>query len=198
MKIKRNQSIPVLKIFFILVFLFSNCTFIYGQDEDEEVQMQDAKVTLTFSEEEEVNTIKALATDLEGLPIEELDLYFYVQRTFSLLPIGDTFNTTDENGEVEVVFPNDLPADEEGNVKIIVKIFESDLYNDLSVEVTKKWGIPTEIDHSGEKRSLWAAAANAPLSLIFLTLGIIFAIWFVNCYIMYVLYQISRIKPLKS
>ena len=82
MKIKRNQSIPVLKIFFILVFLFSNCTFIYGQDEDEEVQMQDAKVTLTSSEEEEVNTIKALATDLEGLPIEELDLYFYVQKNF--------------------------------------------------------------------------------------------------------------------
>lgn len=198
MKIKRNQSIAVFKIFFVLLFLFSNCAIIYGQDDDEEEQMQEAKVTLTFSEDEGVNTIKALATDQKGLPIEELDLYFYVQRTFSLLPIGDTFNSTDENGEVEVVFPNDLPADEEGNVKIIVKIFESDLYNDLSVEVTKNWGIPTEIDHSGEKRSLWAAAANAPLSLIFLTLGMIFVIWYIICYIIYSLYQISRIKPLKS
>lgn len=166
---------------------------IYGQED-----MQDAIVSLTFSEDNDAKTIKAKATDQVGLPIEELDLYFYVKRTFSLLPIGDVFNTTDENGEVIIDFPDDLPGDTEGNVIIIVKILESDLYNDLSVETVKNWGIKTYIDQSEEKRSLWAAAANAPLSLVFLVSGMILVIWFIIWYIIFVLYKISKIKPLQS
>ena len=156
------------------------------------------KFSLSFTEENDVHTIKATATDQEGVPIEELDLYFYVQRTFSLLPIGDTFNTTNEKGEVEVEFPTDLPGDPEGKVIIVVKILESDLYNDLSVELTKNWGVPTPLELLDEKRSLWAAAANAPITLVLSISGMILAIWFIICYIIIVLYRISKIKPLKS
>lgn len=193
MKIKTYQSLSFLKIFFIIVLLFSSYSMVYGQEED---VMEDAVVSISFSEEDDSNIIKAMATDQEGLPIEELDLYFYVQRTFSLLPIGDTFNTTNENGIVEVEFPNDLPADEEGNVKIIVKIFESDLYNDLTLEVIKNWGVLTPLNLSDEKRSLWAAAANAPITLVLLISGMILVIWYINCYIIYILYKISKIKPI--
>ena len=78
----------------------------YGQD-----SLAVAEVSLSFSDENDIKTIIATVADQSGLPIEELDLYFYVTRTFSLLPIGDVFNTTDENGLVEVEFPNDLPGD---------------------------------------------------------------------------------------
>lgn len=193
MKSKTYQSLSFLKIFFIIVLLFSTYSMVYGQEED---VMEDAVVSISFSEEDDTKIINAMATDQEGLPIEELDLYFYVQRTFSLLPIGDTFNTTNENGIVEVKFPNDLPADEEGNVKIIVKIFESDLYNDLTLEVIKNWGIATPMTETGEKRSLWAAAANAPITLVLLISGMILVIWYINCYIIYILYKISKIKPI--
>lgn len=193
MKSKTYQSLSFLKIFFFIVLLFSTYSMVYGQEED---VMEDAVVSISFSEEDDTKIIKAMATDQEGLPIEELDLYFYVQRTFSLLPIGDTFNTTNENGIVEVKFPNDLPADEEGNVKIIVKIFESDLYNDLTLEVIKNWGIATPMTETGEKRSLWAAAANAPITLVLLISGMILVIWYINCYIIYILYKISKIKPI--
>jgi hypothetical protein len=193
MKSKTYQSLSFLKIFFIIVLLFSSYSMVYGQEED---AMEDAVVSISFSEEDDTKIIKAMATDQEGLPIEELDLYFYVQRTFSLLPIGDTFNTTNENGIVEVEFPHDLPGDEEGNVEIIVKIFESDLYNDLTLEVVKNWGIATPMTEAGEKRSLWAAAANAPITLVLLISGMILVIWYINCYIIYILYRISKIKPL--
>lgn len=185
-----NQIFKILMIFGLIGIPNS---VIYGQED-----MQDAIVSLTFSEDNDAKTIKAKATDQVGLPIEELDLYFYVKRTFSLLPIGDVFNTTDENGEVIIDFPDDLPGDTEGNVIIIVKILESDLYNDLSVETVKNWGIKTYIDQSEEKRSLWAAAANAPLSLVFLVSGMILVIWFIIWYIIFVLYKISKIKPLQS
>lgn len=193
-KMKSNKNLYgcFLKIILLAHLFFIGDSNIYGQD-----SLAVAEVSLSFSDENDVKMITALATDLEGVPIEDLELYFYVKRTFSLLPIGDFFNATDENGLVEIEFPNDLPGDTEGNVEIVVKIIESDLYNDLSIEMTKNWGIPTQLDLSKEKRSLWAAAANAPISLVLLTSGMILVIWFIIGYIIYILFKISRISPLK-
>lgn len=190
MKINRYLN-PALKIFLLVGLIFGNIPLVYGQGAKE-----DAKVAVSFSEENDIKTITAIAVDQTGDPIEELELYFYVKRTFSLLPIGDPFNSTDENGMVEVVFPDDLPGDDaKGNVTIVVKIKESDLYNDLSLEATKNWGIPIRVDPSKEKRSLWASAANAPISLIAGISTMILGIWYVIFYIFFKLYKISKIRP---
>lgn len=191
MKVPNYLNIQVLRFFIVLGMFCLNNSITYGQD-----SMEDAKISLYFTEEDDTKTITAIATDNEGLPIEELDLYFYVARTFSLLPIGDVFNTTDENGRVELEFPKDLPGDTEGNVTIVVKIFESDIYNDLEIKTMKTWGIPVEkIDYSVEKRSLWAAAANAPITLVLIVCGLILAIWSIICYIIFILFKISKVKP---
>ena len=194
MKVPNYLDIQVLKVFILLVIMGLNNSVIYGQD-----SLKNATVSLTFLEQNESNTIKAIALDQLGLPIEELDLYFYVKRTFSLLPIGDVFNTTDENGEVIVEFPSDLPGDTEGNVEIVIKIIESDLFNDLTLETTKNWGVPTvQFDQLKEKRSLWAAAANAPITLVLSVSGMILVIWYIICYIIFILIKISKIKSLKT
>lgn len=176
----------------IIGLLCISNSLVYAQDE-----MQEAIVTVSFSEENENKMIRAKAVDQTGFPIEDLELYFFVQRTFSLLPIGDDFNSTDEEGIIEVEFPNDLPGDEEGNVIIVTKIIESDLYNDLTIENTKNWGIPIVIeDEKNEKRSLWAAAANAPMSLIIIISLLILSVWYIIFYIIYKLFRVSRIKPI--
>jgi hypothetical protein len=174
----------------VLILIYLQTIPVYAQDEK-----QDARINLTFSEVDGVKYITAKATTLQGEPIEYLDLYFYVDRTFSQLPFGDVFNTTEENGEVTVEFPKDLPGDRNGNVSIHVKIEESDEYNDLDVITSKKWGVPIEIvEQKDEERSLWAAAANAPVSLIVLVTGMIVAVWYIIFFIFYKLYVISRIK----
>jgi len=194
MKSEINLCRYFLGIFLVLHLLFIGSSNMYGQD-----SLAVAEVSLSFSDENDIKTIIATVVDQSGLPIEELDLYFYVTRTFSLLPIGDVFNTTDENGMVEVEFPNDLPGDTEGNVEIVVKIIESDLYPDLTLNVIKNWGIPTsQLDQSEEKRSLWAAAANAPITLVLSISGMILVVWFIIGYIIFKLFKISRIKPIKS
>ena len=170
-------NMQVLKVFILLGIIGLNNSIIYGQD-----SMEDAAISISFSEENENKVIITKAVDQSGLPIEDLELYFYVKRTFSLLPIGDPFNATDENGIVEVEFPNDLPGDTEGDLIIVVKIFESDLYNDLSLEMTKNWGLSTILDDPNiEKRSLWAAAANAPISLVIIVSSMIIAVWYIIC-----------------
>ena len=184
-------ELQALKLCILLVLTGFYTSSSYGQE-----TMEDAIVTVSFSEENDTKTIIAKATDQAGLPIEDLELYFFVKRTFSLLPIGDGFNSTDEEGLLEIEFPNDLPGDTDGNLIIVTQIFESDLYNDLSLEATKNWGIPIVIeDPKVEKRSLWAAAANAPLSLIIIVSLMIFSVWFIIGFIIYKLFKISKIKP---
>lgn len=195
MKPKIYNLISILKISWVIL-LFSNFTLVFAQDGE---ILEDANVSLSFVEDADSNKIIASATNKNGEPIDELDLYFYVKRTFSNLPVGDVFNTTDENGTVQVEFPKDLPGDHEGNVTILVKIKESDLYNDLTIETTKNWGISTpQLDQLKEKRSLWGAAANAPIPLVLSVSIMIVSIWFIICYIIYILFKISKIKPLKT
>lgn len=187
-----NRFVSKLLILLSLIAFISSS--VYGQD-----SMEDAILTVSFSEDNDTKIITTKAADQSGIPIEDLELYYFVKRTFSLLPIGDPFNSTDENGIIEVKFPNDLPGDTEGNVIIVVKILESDLYNDQTLEVSKNWGIPTVIeDPKAEKRSLWAAAANAPISLIVIVSSMIIAVWYIIFYIIFKLYKISRIKPLTN
>lgn len=192
MKSSINPYQYFLKVLLVLNIICMGSSNMYAQD-----SLAVAQISLSFSEENDIKMINAIATDQAGIPIEDLELYFYVKRTFSLLPIGDAFNATDENGIIEIEFPNDLPGDPDGNVEIVVKIIESDLYNDLSLEMTKNWGIPTQLDLTEEKRSLWAAAANAPITLVLVTSGMILVIWFIIGYIVYILFKISKIRPLK-
>ena len=192
MRNHKYLSLQILKTFIILGIIGLNGSIIYGQD-----YMEDAILSFSFLDDDDRKILMTKATDKLGVPIEDLELYFYVKRTFSLLPIGDPFNTTDENGMVELEFPNDLPGDSEGNVDIVVKIIDSDIYNDLSVEKTKNWGVPITLsDPKVEKRSLWAAAANAPISLILIVSTMIISVWYIICYILFKLYKISRIRPL--
>ena len=153
-------------------------------------------IQLQFSEEDSIKYISAqvneYSSDNSGKPIAELDLYFFVQRTFSLLPIGDYFNTTDENGEVRIEFPSDLTGDSAGNVIIIARIEEDDMFEGVEVSKIASFGIPIHIDPRANKRSLTAASANAPISLLLLVNGIILAVWGIIIYIFTQIYKIRR------
>jgi len=92
-----------------------------------------------------------------------------------------------------------ISGDVNGDIIIVTKIIESDIYNDLTIEKTKNWGIPITIENKkDEKRSLWATAANAPMSLILIVSSLILSVWYIICYILYKLYRISKIKPLNN
>ncbi len=62
----------VLKILMLIGLICISNSELYGQDE-----MQDAFVSVTFSEDKETKMIIAKAVDQEGLPIEDLELYFF-------------------------------------------------------------------------------------------------------------------------
>ena len=189
---KANKSIispGIDKFTFFLTLLLVQSSMVFAQDKK-------AIIELDFWEENDKKYITAKASNFDndsiGALIEEIDLYFYIQRTFSLLPIGDRFNTTDENGEVTIEFPSDLPGDTLGNVNLIVKIDDADEYADTSISKVLNWGIPLIIDHSENTRSLWAASANAPIYLLILTNSLILIVWGIIFYICVKIYHLSK------
>jgi hypothetical protein len=156
----------------------------------------DPVIQLEFSVEDSIKYITAQVNEYNldsiGKPIGELDLYFYVQRTFSQLPIGDYFNTTDENGEVRIEFPHDLRGDSAGNVIIIARIEEDDMFEGVEISKTASFGIPFYSDPQANKRSLVSASANAPISLLILVNGIILVVWGIIIYIFTEIFKIRR------
>ncbi|MBR9998215.1 MAG: hypothetical protein KFF73_04550 [Cyclobacteriaceae bacterium] len=159
-------------------------------------QDRTAEINLEFHEDGEIKLITATVIEVFGdsisEPVPELDLYFYVERTFKPLPIGDIFNTTDEEGKVTIEFPVDLPGDSLGNVIILARIQESDEFADTEVKQEIKWGVPLEIRDNENKRSLWAAGANAPIPLLILVNSLILIAWSIIFYLIFKLYRISR------
>ncbi len=182
-----SPGIVKLTIYLALFMLQSSAVF---------AQDKKASIDLSFWEEDGKKYIIAKASNIDhdsiGDPIEEIDLYIYVERTFSLLPIGDRFTETDENGERKIEFPSDLPGDTTGLVNIIVKIEDADEYADTSFSKTINWGIPLIIDKSENKRALWAASASAPIYLLILTNSLILIVWGIIFYICVKIYHISK------
>ncbi|MDQ2177278.1 hypothetical protein [Marinifilum sp. D714] len=179
----------VIKRLAIVIFILGFITEVIAQD-------RGTKIELFFSDTDSVKLITAIVQEQHpqymGAPVSGIDLYFYVQRSFSLLPIGSVFNTTDELGKVEVEFPSDLPGDTDGNVILLVKIEDTPPYRDTTIQKTLSWGIPLVIDEQQNKRSLWAARANAPMSLILLVNSILLVVWGIIGYILFQLYMIYK------
>lgn len=159
-------------------------------------QDRTADIKLRFNEDGDSKLITATVTetfgDSLGEPVPDLDLYFFVERTFRPLPIGDIFNTTDEEGNVTIEFPADLPGDSMGYVNVIARIQDSDEFEESEVTQKIRWGVPLETDNQENKRSLWAAGANAPIPLLILVNTLILTAWSIIIYLIFQLYKISR------
>lgn len=179
----------IAKYAIFLAFLLTQISMVLAQNKK-------AIIDLEFWEEKGKKYVTAKASDFDpdsiGAPIEEIDLYLYVQRTFSLLPVGDRFTETDENGERTIEFPSDLPGDTAGIVEVIVKIEDADKYADTSFSQTVNWGVPLLIDKSENTRALWAASASAPISLLILTNLLILLVWGIISFICLKIYHISK------
>ncbi len=162
-----------------------------------EVVVKDVKLDVRFEVVDSAKMIFANVSEIDSagvaIPQEDVEIKFLVERPLSSLPIGDEYITTDEEGNASIEFPDDLPGDKDGNLKILVRIVENEDYGTVEVSNIKQWGIPTYIDESKEKRTLWASGANAPISLLIFINSLIIGVWGIIFYIIYNILKIRRI-----
>ena len=149
-----------------------------------------AKISLSFPEKDSVRQVTANLTNA-GTAVKDIDIHFYVKKSFGLLPLEGDFTTTDENGEASVDFPTDLPGDVSGNVIVIARVEDDEKLGNVEAMKTVNWGIPVKAESGVAVRSLSSSGDNAPCPLTITVTSLVVIVWGI---IFYILYQLILIK----
>jgi hypothetical protein len=132
----------------------------------------------------------------EWIPAKDVEIKIGVERLAGNLKIGDDESyTTDSTGQVTGEFKLDsLPAnDTKGNIVLVARVEDNDLFGNLFVEKTVTWGKYYKHISTFGQRSLIAARFRAPLWLLLMAYSIVAGVWGV---IIYLIIQIFRMKRL--
>jgi len=160
---------------------------LFAQDSTESGQ---AKITISFGEKDSVRQVAAKLTNADTA-VKDIDIHFYVKKSFGLLPLEGDNATTDENGEASVDFPTDLPGDASGNVIVIAKVEDDEKLGNVEAMKTINWGVPAKAEQSKPARALWSSGNNAPWPLTITVTSLVILVWGI---IFYILYQLVAIK----
>lgn len=128
------------------------------------------------NEEKYVNiNISEPGPDGTKSPVYDALVYAYVKRLYNLFEFGAGFS--DQEGNLIFDFPKDMPGDNSGNLTVIVKIPESDIYGNIEKEQLIDWGIPVPAEPDKEPRALWSD--HAPSWMIIAVIIILGGAWII-------------------
>jgi hypothetical protein len=161
---------------------------------NKEISIKDSRLELTFNQKSEGRTITVKAFEIrdekEDLPLSEEDVYISIPTLFGDMQIG---RASLEDGSCQIEFPSDLPGDSVGNLKIIVKIKDSEVYGDVVKTEKIPWGKPksiNQIEETNEKGKLWTY--NAPLWMVITLSILLIGVWSHFGYVIYKMYKINK------
>lgn len=141
-----------------------------------EIAVKDVQLKMVLSLIDSIKTIGVNAWVLENgkeKPVSGEVVKVYVPRMFSLLPIGEL--TLDDAGNASIEFPAGLPGDKEGNLTVIAKFEENQMFGNVEKREILKWGSRTDYSVPTTHRALWTKIA--PRWMIY-TLSILLAgVW---------------------
>jgi hypothetical protein len=124
-----------------------------------DLSITDVNLEMTLSEEEGKRsvTLRATMPTADGvIPVAGDEVGVYVPRMFSLLPVAT--GVLDENGTIQIEFPDDIPGDSLGNLTVIGRFNEHYLYGNVEKREVRVWGTPV-VKAPPVYRSLWSTLA---------------------------------------
>jgi 5-hydroxyisourate hydrolase-like protein (transthyretin family) len=167
--------------------------------EDAEIEGSTKKGRIIIATKEADSTKTVTATllgfgkDGNPIPIADVDLIFYVQRLFGVLPLGDDATvTTDKNGMASLVFPQKINGDKTGNVILVAKVENNETYGTVSASTQAQFGEPVNPE-SDTSSALWKSQAPLWMSLSFFL-----ALTAILTTVSYLIYQLYKIKKESS
>lgn len=169
---------------------YEGCDTIYPTEN--EVYITDVFLDMKLELVDSVKTVVAHAwrlIDGEEVPVADEDIYFYVPRMFSLLPIGEEF--LDENGTASIEFPVDIPGDAAGMLGVVTRFNDHYLFGNVEKRQEVQWGVPTMHQIPEEHRALWTQIA--PKWMIVTLTILLTGVW---SHYIFVIFQMIRIKRL--
>lgn len=159
-----------------------------------EITVKRARLEITPVKEDSLLTVQVKLIDVgtgTETPVPETVVGIFVHRSFNPLKIGE--GTTDENGEVTIEVPANLPGDAKGNITLIAKLDENELYGNLEAGVTQQWGVPVSDKLQELPRALWSP--HAPLWMMITFIILICTVWGHYLVIIIQLFRLRREEP---
>jgi len=146
-------------------------------------------IALQMSLNDSMHVITATVTNITTqLPVKNVELTFYVQRTFGLMKVAE--GTTDTTGIISAEFPLDIRgSDSSGKMTLLAKVYDSDVMNDTVFQVVLK----SKLSFPANKpipRSI--AGAHAPWWLVITFILAVGAVWLLFVYVLYLVYRIKK------
>jgi len=154
-----------------------------------------ARIKLDTAGDKKIIAVLVEQNGTEWIPVKGVDMKIAVKRLGGDLNVTETPTvTTDSLGEASADFKLlNLPGDVSGNLVLIARVEDNDLFGNLSTERTVPWGTPSNYVSDYNNRSLFARAGRSPLWLLWMASAITLSVWLV---IFYLFFQIRKLKKL--
>jgi len=148
-----------------------------------------AELKIQIDSDNEKILVKVTTRNEEGvsIPMAGIKVNFFIQRYFGNLKFNSS--KTNNNGEISIPFPLDIPGNETGQATLIVSL-DGELKNISTTMENANICAPTQPINIFEKRIMWSENHRTQWWIILTYLGVVIGVWST---IFYVVFQISRI-----
>ncbi len=179
------------KVYFKAVFAGNKAM----ESAEEFTEFKRARLEITPIKEDSLLSVQVKLVDIgtgEEIPVPETLIGIFVKRHFNPLKVGE--GTTDENGEALVEFPLGLPGDSAGNLTLIAKLDENEVFGNLEATVVApKWGVPVSNIIEDQPRALWSS--HPPLWMLITFVVLMLVVWGHYVVIVYELFRLKKEQP---
>lgn len=161
---------------------------------EEELVVKRAMLTITPVKEDSLLSVQVKLLDIgtgTEVPVKEAAIGIFVTRLFNPLKVGEA--TTDENGEASVEFPANIPGDAKGNLTLLAKLDENEVYGNLEAAVVQKWGVPVSNIIQEQPRALWSS--HPPIWMLVTFIVLMVTVWGHYIIIIYELFRLRKEQP---
>ena len=161
---------------------------------DAEVTIKRARLELITMKEDSLYTVHVKLVEMvsgKEIPVPETVLGVFVKRLFKPLKIGE--GTTDENGEASVEISNELPGNAKGDITLLARLDESEVYGNMESGATVNWGVPVSDILQKAPRSLWSA--NPPVWMMVTFAVLMIVVWGHYFVIVFELFRLRKEEP---
>jgi len=179
-------------------------TFILKEGDDEVISdysISKAKISLDTANTDGARSIVVSVMKMDKgqwQPAKDVEMKIGVERQGSILSAGDAATyTTDSSGTVSAEYKKDkLPGDGSGNIILVAKAEDNDVFGNLVIEKKVAWGVVTKVNTTFfDQRTLWSTRFRTPYWLLLMAYSIVIGVWGA---IIYLVVQLVKIKKLSK
>lgn len=146
----------------------------------------------------EARTVTAQLKEKTGndwIAVKEIEMKLGIKRSLGNLTVGEAETyTSDSTGTASAEFKRDsMPGDEKGNLVLVARVEDNDVYGSLVAEKPVSWGVKAKVEEHFWHRTLWSTGGRAPIWLLSIAFAIIIGVWGT---LIYLLMQLLKMKKI--